>query len=54
MAMACNNGKLKIMTNYEALKKEMLTKPSIKTEYDALAPEFDIIKRIIEGRHLFK
>lgn len=38
------------MTNYEAFKKEMLTNSSIKAEYDALEPEFDIIRGLIEAR----
>lgn len=38
------------MTNYEVLKKEMLKKPSIKAEYDALEPEFDITRSLIEAR----
>ena len=42
------------MTNYEVLKKEMLKKPSIKAEYDALEPEFDITRSLIEARKSLK
>lgn len=42
------------MTNNEVLKKEMLKKPSIKAEYDALEPEFDITRSLIEARKSLK
>lgn len=38
------------MTNYEKFKKEMLSNPDVKEEYDALEPEFDIIQAMIDAR----
>lgn len=38
------------MTNFETFKKEMLSNPDVKEEYDALEPEFDIIQAMIDAR----
>lgn len=38
------------MTNFEEFKKEMLSNPEVKAEYDALEPEFDIIQAMIDAR----
>ncbi len=38
------------MTNYKDFKEEMLANPEVKTEYDALEPEFDIIQAMIDVR----
>ncbi|MBQ7780534.1 MAG: helix-turn-helix transcriptional regulator [Lachnospiraceae bacterium] len=38
------------MTNYKEFKKQMLSNPEIKAEYDALEPEFDIIQAMITVR----
>ena len=38
------------MTNFNEFKEKMLSNPDVKTEYDALEPEFDIIRALIEAR----
>ncbi|MBQ9134653.1 MAG: helix-turn-helix transcriptional regulator [Lachnospiraceae bacterium] len=38
------------MTNYKEFKKQMLSNPEVKAEYDALEPEFDIIQAMITVR----
>ena len=38
------------MTNYQEFKKEMLSNPEIKAEYDDLEAEFDIIQAMIDAR----
>lgn len=38
------------MGNFEEFKKEMLSNPEVKAEYDALEPEFDIIQAMIDAR----
>lgn len=36
--------------NLEELKKEHLSSPQVKAEYDALEPEFQVIRAMIEAR----
>ena len=38
------------MTKYEDFKRELLSDPEVKEEYDALEPEFDIIRALIDAR----
>ena len=38
-------------TNYEEFKAELLKKPGIRREYDALKPKYNIIHSIIERRN---
>lgn len=38
------------MTTYKDFKKEVLSDPEVKKEYDALEPEFDIIQAMIDAR----
>ena len=35
---------------YSDLKEKILNNPEVKTEYDALEPEYQLVKAIIEGR----
>lgn len=37
--------------NLEELKKEHLSNPQVKAEYDALEPEFQVIRAMIEARN---
>ena len=36
--------------NYSDFKEKILNNPEVKSEYDALEPEYQLIKAIIEGR----
>ena len=36
--------------NFEEFEAEMLKRPGVKAEYDALAPEYELIKQIITAR----
>lgn len=38
------------MTSYKDFKQELLSNPDVKSEYDALKPEFDIIQAMIDAR----
>lgn len=38
------------MIDYEKFKKEMLSDPETKAEYDALTPEYDIIQAMIDAK----
>ena len=38
------------MSEYNKIKKELLKNPSVKKEYDALGPEYDIIQAMIDAR----
>jgi DNA-binding XRE family transcriptional regulator len=38
-------------TNYEEFEAELLRRPGIRKEYDALKPKYDIIRSIIERRN---
>lgn len=38
------------MIDYEEFKKEMLSDPETKAEYDALTPEYDIIQAMIDAK----
>ena len=38
------------MSEYNEFKQELLKKPRVKAEYDALAPEYDIIQAMIDAR----
>lgn len=38
------------MVNYSDYKKQLLKDSELKAEYDALEPEYDIIKAMIEAR----
>lgn len=38
------------MTNFKEFKKQMLSDPAVKEEYDALEAEFDIIQAMIDAR----
>jgi DNA-binding XRE family transcriptional regulator len=43
--------KHKKATNYEEFEAELLGRPGVRKEYDALRPEYDIIRSIIERRN---
>ena len=38
------------MSEYNEFKQELLKNPIVKAEYDALAPEYDIIQAMIDAR----
>lgn len=38
------------MRNYEDYKRKVLANSEVKTEYDALAPEYDLIQAMIDAR----
>ncbi len=38
------------MSSYKDYKKKVLQNPEIKSEYDALQPEYDIIQAMIDAR----
>ena len=38
------------MTSYEEFRKELLNDPEVAAEYEALEPEFDIIRSLMEAR----
>lgn len=38
------------MSSYDEFKKELLEDLEVKAEYDALAPEFDVIQALIDVR----
>lgn len=38
-------------TTFSQLKKKALKNRAVKAEYDALAPEYELIKQIISERH---
>jgi len=38
-------------TNYEEFEAELLRRPGVRKEYDALRPKYDIIRSIIERRN---
>lgn len=38
------------MTSYENFREELLKNPEVAAEYDALEPEFDIIRSLMEAR----
>ena len=38
------------MSNYRAYKEKALQNPEVKTEYDALQAEYDIIQSLIDAR----
>ena len=38
------------MNSYNEFKNELLKNPEVKAEYEALAPEFDIIQALIDAR----
>lgn len=38
------------MTNFKEFKKQMLSDPEVREEYDALEAEFDIIQAMIDAR----
>ena len=39
------------MSSYREYKSKVLTNPTIKAEYDALQPEYDIISAMVEDRN---
>ena len=38
------------MSEYSEFKQELLKNPIVKAEYDALAPEYDVIQAMIDAR----
>lgn len=38
------------MTSYKEFRKELLNDPEVAAEYEALEPEFDIIRSLMEAR----
>ena len=38
------------MTSYKEFRKELLNDPEVAVEYEALEPEFDIIRSLMEAR----
>lgn len=38
------------MSSYKDYKKHVLQNPDVKSEYDALQPEYDIIQAMIDAR----
>ena len=39
------------MTDLEALKNELMKNPEFQAEYEALAPEYEIMQAMIDARH---
>jgi len=39
------------LTSYQDFETELLKKPGIRKEYDALKPKYDIVRTIIERRN---
>ena len=39
------------MSSYREYKSKVLTDPTVKAEYDALQPEYDIISAMVEARN---
>lgn len=39
-----------VMSSYKDHKEKVLQNPQVKTEYDALQPEYDIIQAMIDAR----
>lgn len=39
------------MSSYREYKSKVLTDPTVKAEYDALQPEYDIIRAMIESQN---
>ncbi|MCR5826699.1 MAG: helix-turn-helix domain-containing protein [Oscillospiraceae bacterium] len=39
------------MTDLEALKSELMKDPAFQAEYEALAPEYEIMQAMIDARH---
>lgn len=35
---------------HSTLKRKALSRPGVKTEYDALAPEFDLLRQLLQAR----
>lgn len=35
---------------HSTLKKKALSRPGVKVEYDALAPEFDLLRQLLQAR----
>ena len=42
------------MTKFSTLKSQMLADPKVKAEYEALAPEFELARILIEARSAAK
>jgi hypothetical protein len=40
------------MTKFSTLKKRMLSDPKVKAEYDALDPEYELARKLIEARRV--
>lgn len=40
--------------DYEEFRAKLLQDPEVKAEYDRLAPEYEVIKAIIDARHELK
>lgn len=38
------------MSDYKSFREELLKDPEVKAEYDALQPEFDIIRAMMDAR----
>jgi DNA-binding XRE family transcriptional regulator len=38
------------MKTWKEMKQEMLTNPEVQAEYDALQPEFELVKALLEAR----
>ena len=38
------------MTKYEDLREKLLDDPEVKAEYDAMQPEFDIMRAVMQAR----
>ena len=39
------------LTRYESFEAELIGKPGIRREYDALKPKYDLVRAIIERRN---
>lgn len=39
------------MSNYDEFFNEMMKDPDVKKEYDALEPEFQLVREMIKARH---
>lgn len=39
------------MSNYDEFFNEMMKDPEVKKEYDALDPEFQLVREMIKARH---
>jgi ribosome-binding protein aMBF1 (putative translation factor) len=42
--------KISDLENFEDFKKELLSDPKVKAEYDRLGPQYDLIRQVLDAR----